>query len=61
MPRDRSVLRQLDIMRALRAADAAGSKVSRVEIDREGKIVLVMIEPPDEEQSKSAPSVPVLL
>jgi hypothetical protein len=52
--------RQLDITRALRAADAAGWEVRRVEIDREGKIVLVMIEAADSE-SKSADPAKIVL
>jgi hypothetical protein len=49
MSRAPSAFRQQDVTRALRAADAAGRPVRRVEIDRDGKIVLVMIEPPDAE------------
>ncbi len=35
--------RQQDVARALRAATSAGREVQRVEIDRTGKIVLVMV------------------
>lgn len=33
--------RQIDVTRALRAARAAGVEISRVEIDRDGNIVIV--------------------
>jgi hypothetical protein len=36
--------KQQDVTRALRGADAAGCPVRRVEIDRDGKIILVMVE-----------------
>jgi hypothetical protein len=36
-----SVFRQQDVTRAFRAAKAAGVRVARVEIDRNGKIVIV--------------------
>jgi hypothetical protein len=44
MSRTASGFRQNDITRALRAAVAAGREVRRVEIYRDGKIVLVLIE-----------------
>ena len=44
MSKRASAFRQNDITRALRAAGAAGREVRRVEIDRDGKIVLVLIE-----------------
>ncbi len=47
--------RQQDVTRALRAAGAAGCPVQRVEIDRDGKITLVMIEPA-EDQSAEEPA-----
>ena len=42
MGRARASFRQGDLARALRAARAAGAEVARVEIDRDGKLVLVM-------------------
>lgn len=45
MARARSTFKKQDITRALLAADAAGREVHRVEIDRDGKIVLIMAEP----------------
>jgi hypothetical protein len=42
--RKAAAFRQCDVTRALRAAGAAGCEVRRVEIDRDGKIVLVLIE-----------------
>jgi hypothetical protein len=41
MSRAPSAFRQRDLTRAFRAAQAAGVKVARVEIDRDGKIVIV--------------------
>jgi hypothetical protein len=41
MARASSTFRQQDVTRAFRAAQAAGVKVTRVEIDRDGKIVIV--------------------
>ena len=42
MSRAPSTFRQQDVTRALKATVAAGVKVSRIEIDRAGKIVVVM-------------------
>jgi len=42
MGRARASFRQGDLARALRAARAAGAEVARVEINRDGKLVLVM-------------------
>jgi hypothetical protein len=44
-----ATFRQNDITRALRAAGAAGCEVRRIEINRDGKIVLVLTEPADAE------------
>jgi hypothetical protein len=52
-----STFKQQDVTRALRAADAAGCPVRRVEIDRDGKIILVMVDPP-EDQPPQKPARP---
>jgi hypothetical protein len=41
MARAPAIFRQQDVTRAFRAAKAAGVRVARVEIDRDGKIVIV--------------------
>jgi len=41
MARAPSTFRQADVTRALRAAQKAGVEISRVEISRDGKIVIV--------------------
>jgi hypothetical protein len=41
-----SAFRQQDVTRAFRAAKAAGVRVARIEIDRDGKIVIVTGEAP---------------
>jgi hypothetical protein len=60
MARGPCTFKQQDVTRALLAADAAGCAVRRVEIDRDGKIILVMIEPP-EDQSGPAGSNNIVL
>lgn len=41
MARAQSAFRQVDLTRALKCAKAAGLAVARVELDRDGKIVIV--------------------
>jgi hypothetical protein len=41
MARAPTIFRQADVTRAFRGAKAAGVRVARVEIDRDGKIVIV--------------------
>ena len=54
MARTPSAFRQQDVTRAIRAADAAGCPVRRVEIDRDGKIVLVIVDAKDQPASIEA-------
>jgi hypothetical protein len=44
-----TTFRQNDVTRALRAVGAAGCEVRRIEINRDGKIVLVLTESSDAE------------
>jgi hypothetical protein len=39
--------KQSDLTRAIKAAKAAGIEVTRIEIDPEGKIVVVILKPDD--------------
>ena len=48
MARGKLRFRQTDVTRAIKAAVAAGIDVARVEIDKEGKIVIVAAEPDSE-------------
>jgi hypothetical protein len=45
MPRGSSTFKQQDVTRAVKAVIAAGVEVQKVEIDREGKIVVVSGKP----------------
>jgi hypothetical protein len=49
MARTPAAFRQTDVTRAVRAVAAAGCEVRRVEIDPNGKIVLIMVEPSENE------------
>ena len=42
MPSGAQKFRQRDIERALRAARAAGEEVARVEVDRDGRMVVIL-------------------
>jgi len=44
MPRSPSAFRQQDVTKAVKGATAAGVSIARVEIGRDGKIVLVMLQ-----------------
>jgi hypothetical protein len=46
MPRARCTFRARDLKVAVEAARAAGLEIGRVEIDRDGKIVVVAGQPP---------------
>jgi hypothetical protein len=52
-----ATFRQNDITRALRAAGAAGCEVRRIEISRDGKIVLVLTEPADAEREAASSEI----
>lgn len=60
MSRAAATFRQHDVTRALRAAGAAGCEVRRIEIDREGKIVLVLVDQPNVDHPHSDGSEIVL-
>jgi hypothetical protein len=47
MARAPSTFRQQDVTRAIRAVAAAGVHISRVEIDKTGKIVIITADPTD--------------
>jgi hypothetical protein len=48
MARAASTFRQQDVTRALRAVTAAGVHIARVEIDKSGKIVIIIADPTDQ-------------
>jgi hypothetical protein len=45
MARGPCTFRQQDVTRLLRAAEAAGVEIARIEIDRDGKIIVVTGKP----------------
>lgn len=47
MARGICTFRQRDVAAAIKAARAAGVEVARVEVDKDGKIVVVMGKPPE--------------
>jgi hypothetical protein len=49
MARGQSAFKQSDVTRALRAVSAAGQPIQRVEIDREGKIVVFVGKPEEQD------------
>ena len=53
MARGSSSFRQQDVTRALRATVAAGIEVQRIEIDKDGKIILVFGKPPEISRNSS--------
>lgn len=54
MPRAAAPFRQADLTRALKAAQACGLTIGRVEIDAEGRITIETREPGRPEQARTA-------
>jgi hypothetical protein len=54
MARAPVTFKQQDLTRAFRAAQAAGVKVARIEIDRDGKIVIVTADGEAERREKNS-------
>jgi hypothetical protein len=48
MPRGQCTFRQSDVTKAVKAVVAAGVGVARVEVDRNGKIVVIAASPADD-------------
>jgi hypothetical protein len=57
LTRAASNFRQTDVTRALRATAAAGIAVRRIEIDRDGKIVIVTTQQTSNENSDADPTI----
>jgi hypothetical protein len=54
MPRGPCSFRQQDVTRALKATVAAGIDVQRIEIDKDGKIVIVIRKPRDHDGNETS-------
>lgn len=52
MARGAQTFKQADVTKAVKGAVAAGIEVARVEIDRDGKIVLIAGQPPSPTQNE---------
>jgi hypothetical protein len=61
VPHVTCTFRQRDLTRALRAAEAAGRAVHRVEIDRDGKLVLVMMPSSEDHPEDERPPDEIVL
>jgi hypothetical protein len=48
MARAACTFRQADVTRAIRAIEAAGQKVRKVEVDKDGKVVIVIAQEDDD-------------
>jgi hypothetical protein len=46
MPGPRKTFRKTDLIRAIKAALAAGATLARVEIDTDGRIIMILAGPP---------------
>jgi hypothetical protein len=47
MARAPCTFRQGDVTRAIRAVEAAGQKIRKVEVDKDGKVVIVILDDDD--------------
>jgi hypothetical protein len=54
MPRGQCTFRQRDVTKAVKAVVAAGVHVVRVEVDRVGRIVIIVGKPVSADQTKEA-------
>jgi len=50
MPRGKVLFKERDLARAIRAAAKSGAPLQRVEIDREGRIVIIVGAPQEREK-----------
>jgi hypothetical protein len=53
MARGQLAFKQRDVARALRATSMAGMQAQRVEIDRAGKIVVIVGKPAEDQETKN--------
>lgn len=52
MTRAACTFRERDVTRAIRAVEAAGKKIRKVEIDKDGKVVIVIAQDDDSERNE---------
>jgi len=53
MARSASTFRQTDLKRAIRAARAADLEIARIEIEKDGRIIVVPGKPPESQDNES--------